>query len=421
MSRWTLINEVGEWLIDQALEEPEIVSLFEQVCQRLRAVGVPIARARLTWPTLHPLFQAETVIWKLGEETEFDQFKHQDEVSDEWLQSPMHHMLENNLEVMRRNLDGPNKLVDFPILEELIEQGYSDYLIISTEFSKSIVFGEQKRNGIFVMWASDRPDGFSDDDVAALKKIQRRFAAACKTVVQTRIARNVTETYLGKYAGNQVLDGAIKLGDGQFVQAIVWYCDMRNSTAMADTMPPDQLLDLLNDYFNVTAGPAIEFGGEVLDFIGDAVLAIFPYVDEAGKSQAIRMSTMALEKSQAMATETNATRKKEGKPEFRYGVGITSGNVMFGNIGVATRLAFTVIGPVVNEVERIESLTKSVDASALVSTDIANLDKEKWVSIGSHRLTGVAKTQELFALKSEQLIALPEADEQRLTSPDVSN
>lgn len=421
MSRWTLINEVGEWLIDQALEEPEIVSLFEQVCQRLRAVGVPIARARLTWPTLHPLFQAETVIWKLGEETEFDQFKHQDEVSDEWLQSPMHHMLENNLEVMRRNLDGPNKLVDFPILEELIEQGYSDYLIISTEFSKSIVFGEQKRNGIFVMWASDRPDGFSDDDVAALKKIQRRFAAACKTVVQTRIARNVTETYLGKYAGNQVLDGAIKLGDGQFVQAIVWYCDMRNSTAMADTMPPDQLLDLLNDYFNVTAGPAIEFGGEVLDFIGDAVLAIFPYVDEAGKSQAIRMSTMALEKSQAMAIETNAARKKSGKPEFRYGVGITSGNVMFGNIGVATRLAFTVIGPVVNEVERIESLTKSVDASALVSTDIANLDKEKWVSIGSHRLTGVAKTQELFALKSEQLIALPDADVQRSTSPDVSN
>lgn len=421
MSRWTLINEVGEWLIDQALEEPEIVSLFEQVCQRLRAVGVPIARARLTWPTLHPLFQAETVIWKLGEETEFDQFKHQDEVSEEWLQSPMHHMLENNLEAMRRNLDGPNKLVDFPILEELIEQGYSDYLIISTEFSKAIVFGEQKRNGIFVMWASDRPDGFSDDDVAALKKIQRRFAAACKTVVQTRIARNVTETYLGKYAGNQVLDGAIKLGDGQFVQAIVWYCDMRNSTAMADTMPPDQLLDLLNDYFNVTAGPAIEFGGEVLDFIGDAVLAIFPYVDEAGKSQAIRMSTMALEKSQAMAIETNATRKNEGKPEFRYGVGITSGNVMFGNIGVATRLAFTVIGPVVNEVERIESLTKSVDASALVSTDIANLDKEKWVSIGSHRLTGVAKTQELFALKSEQLIALPEADEQRSTLPDASN
>ena len=421
MTRWTLINEVGEWLIDQALEEPEIVSLFEQVCLRLRAVGVPLARARLTWPTLHPLFQAETVVWKLGQETEFDQFRHQDDVSDEWLQSPMHHMLENNLDAMRRNLDGPNKLVDFPILEELIEQGYTDYLIISSKFTKSGSLGDTDKNGIFVMWTSDRPDGFSDDDVAALKKIQRRFAAACKTVVQSRIARNVTETYLGRYAGNQVLEGAIKLGDGQFVQAIVWYSDMRNSTAMADTMPPEQMLDQLNDYFAVTAGPAIEFGGEVLDFIGDAVLAIFPYADEDGKGQAIRMATMALEKSLASAITTNAERKAKGKPEFRFGVGITSGKVMFGNIGVATRLAFTVIGPVVNEVERMESLTKSVDASALVSEDIASLDPDRWVSVGAHRLSGVAKTRKLFALKSEQLSALPDVEEQTTSSAEIPN
>lgn len=273
--------------------------------------------------------------------------------------------------------------------------------MISTGFGDKVDDVYHRRRGIFVTWASDSPGGFSDDDIAALKKIQRRFAVACKTVVQNRMSRNVTETYLGRHAGNQVLDGAIKLGDGQFMQAIIWYCDMRNSTALADTMAPELMLDLLNDYFEVTAGPAIEYGGEVLDFIGDAVLAIFPYDDDASKAQAIRMSTMALEKSQILAKQTNKIRKEQGKVEFEFGVGITSGRVMFGNIGVAARLAFTVIGPVVNEVERVETLTKSVAASALVTEDIAALDPDLWVSAGSHNLIGVAKKRHLFSLKAE--------------------
>ena len=403
MGRTSLIQEIGEWLIDQALAEPGIIEMFSEVCNRLYAVGVPVTRARLTWPTLHPLFQAETILWCRNQDTEFEQFVHQDEASDAWLRSPMAFMIENQLSVLRRNLDGPNKLVDFDILKELINQGYTDYLVIATNFLGPAPNREGRNSGIIVNWSTDREGGFSNDDVEALNKIQRRFAAAVRSVVQRRIATNITETYLGKYAGSQVLDGAIKLGDGRQTEAVVWYADMRCSTSLADTMAAEDFLELLNDYYRSSAEPAIQFGGEVLDFIGDAVLAIFPYEDEEGKSQAISCATMAMEKSLETARKINTERRDAGKIEFDFGLGLNSGTLMFGNIGVSTRLAFSVIGPTVNEAERIESLTKMVEAKALATSEIASHWPERWVSVGDHQLDGVSSKRELFALRSEPL------------------
>lgn len=401
MSRNTLITEVGEWLIDQALDQPDIVQLFEQLCLRLQGVGVPVSRSRITWPTLHPLFQAETILWESGKGVEFEQFKHQDEVSDEWKASPLHFLLENGLDTLRRNLDGVNAQFDFPILTELAEEGHTDYLLIATSFGGTRVRNTRMEGGILVAWSSDREGGFSDDDLAALKKIQRRFAAACKNVVQQRIARNITETYLGLQAGSQVLDGAIKLGDGRETEAVVFYADMRRSTSLADTMPSEEFLALLNDYFACSAGPAIHHGGEVLDFIGDAVLAIFPFEDEAGKAQAIRCAILAMEDSIALAKTTNAKRVSEGKPAFDFGIGLNIGRLMFGNIGVASRLSFSVIGPTVNEAERIETLTKVIDAQALVTPEIARHEPDRWVSVGHHALSGVSQKVELFALRED--------------------
>ncbi|MEP0942550.1 MAG: adenylate/guanylate cyclase domain-containing protein [Rhizobiaceae bacterium] len=397
MNRNTLITEIGEWLIDQALAQPNIVDLFSQTCLRLTAAGVPLSRCRVMWPTLHPLFQAETVLWNRDTDTEFSQFAHQDNVTDEWLKSPMNFVLENRLNTLRRNLDGPNKMLDFSVLEDLAEQGHTDYLLIATSFNETQVRNSQMEGGIIVMWSSDRPGGFSDDDLAALKKIQRRFAAACKNVVQNRIASNITETYLGKHAGREVLDGAIKLGDGRETKAVVWYSDMRRSTELADTMSPDDFLNLLNDYFECTAGPTIEFGGEVLDFIGDAVLAIFPFEDEDGKVEAIHNATLAMQKSMQCARETNERRQSEELTPFDFGIGLNIGKVMFGNIGVASRLSFSVIGPTINEVERIETLTKAVDAKALATQEIAAVTPEDWTSIGEFQLKGVAGKTELFA------------------------
>ncbi|WP_136659832.1 adenylate/guanylate cyclase domain-containing protein [Nitratireductor sp. XY-223] len=400
MAEGTLIKGIGEWLIDQALSEPDIVDMFGAVCQRLYAAGVPLGRARISWSTLHPLFQAETVLWERGKEPVLDQFRHQAERSEDYLKSPMYFMFEHDIDVLRRKLEGPNKLVDFPILEDLIQQGMTDYLTITTAFDSDAKEIDQKLFGMIVAWASDRPGGFTEEDVAALQKIQRRMAVACKTAIQSRIAGNIVETYLGRKAGRQVLDGAIKRGDGQETQAVVWLSDLRDSTALADTMAPDAYFDLLNAYYECTAGSAIKHGGEVLDFIGDAVLAIFPYETDKELQTAARAATQALRDAFTMRETVNEERKADGRVAIRFGVGLNTGRVMFGNIGVEERLTFSVIGPTVNEVSRIETLTKGLESHALVTAKIAASEPDSWVSTGKHRLAGVSQEIELFAPKA---------------------
>ncbi|MCY6382489.1 adenylate/guanylate cyclase domain-containing protein [Hoeflea prorocentri] len=411
MADSTLIKGIGEWLIDQALSEPDIVEMFDAVCQRLYAAGVPLGRARLSWPTLHPLFQAETVLWERGKPPELEQFRHQEEESEDYLASPMHFMFEHNVYVLRRKLQGPDKLVDFPILEDLIEQGMTDYLTIATSFDSTADEMHQKLFGILAAWTSDRPGGFTENDVAALQKIQRRMAVACKAAIQSRIAGNIVETYLGRQAGRQVLDGAIKRGDGQQTQAVVWLSDLRESTALADTMAADAYFDLLNDYYECTAGAAIKHGGEVLDFIGDAVLAIFPYRSEREFKRAASAATKALRDAFSLRIDVNAKRQENGRVPIRFGIGLNTGTVMFGNIGVEERLTFSVIGPTVNEVSRIETLTKAINANALVTRKIADSEPGQWESTGRHRLAGVSQEIELFAPKGpEKPAAAPDLD-----------
>ncbi len=394
----TLVSGINEWLADQALSEPDIVGMFEGLCHRLHAIGIPVARARLTWPTLHPLFQAETILWNRGVGTDFEQFVHQEMVSDAWLQSPMKYMMDHDVSIIRRNLDGPNKVLDFPILEEVSEMGMTDYLVVTTDFFDKEINENRRKSGIIVTWCADRPGGFSNGEIEALQKIQRRFAVACKTVVQARISHNIVDTYMGKLAGDRVLSGAIRRGDGENINAVVWMSDLRNSTALADTMPGEEYLKLLNAYFECTAGPVIEAGGEVLDFIGDAVLAIFPFDDEEEKNSAICAATCAVRDSMKLHAELLENRRESGLSPIDFGIGLNIGSLMFGNIGVPQRLTFSVIGPTVNEVARIETMTKISNCSVLVTKDVAAFEPDSWSSLGAHTLHGVSHKVELFTL-----------------------
>ncbi len=294
MAEASLITQIADWLVDQSLGEPDMVELFEGACHRLYAIGVPVSRANLMWSTLHPLFRAENVLWRRGQPAEFGQFRHEDSVTDEWIRSPMHHMLKENVTILRRRLAGPAAVLDFEITKELAKEGYTDYLVMGTDLFSGRSFSNAQRRGIFITWASDRPAGFVEDDLAALQRIQRRLAVACKTVIQARISRNIAEAYLGRETGRRVLAGSIRLGDGEQTRALVWYSDLRSSTRLAETMPNGDFLELLNVYFECAARPAINAGGEVLAFIGDAVLAIFPVENDAELPMLSRQVTTAI-------------------------------------------------------------------------------------------------------------------------------
>lgn len=406
MTESPLLTQINDWLIDQSLGEPEIGELFNGLCQRLYGIGVPIARARLAWSTLHPLFNAEQVMWLPGKPVELEQFPHTNIETEEWLSSPFRFVLESGVEHLRRRLTGPDRLLDFPVLKDLAEQGYTDYFIIATDlFGRSISASSNRGRGVIVVWASDRPGGFTDEHLAAFQRIQRHLAVACKTVIQPRIARNVGDAYLGKLTGQKVLNGLIRLGDGEEIRALVWFSDLRNSTRLAETMPGTAFLGLLNEYFECAASPAIAAGGEVLAFIGDAVLAIFPVTDEAELPELTRRVTQAALQSLEMADRMNAERAKKGQPQFHYGIGLNVGSVMYGNIGVPQRLAFSAIGPTVIEVARIEKMTKTAGSRVLATRQVAAVDPDLWRSMGEHPLEGVGKPKQLFGLREKAAAA----------------
>jgi adenylate cyclase len=401
MAESSLVTQVTDWLVDQSLGEPDVVDLFDGLCKRLSAIGVPIGRGMLMWSTLHPLFQAESVLWLRDQAPELGQFAHQDKRSEQWYRSPMFYMLENRIFTLRRRLIGADAVLDFGILNDLVEQGYTDYLILGTELFSPSMYSDDNRRGMFVAWASDRPGGFTDDDLSALQRIQRSLAIACKTVIQARISRNIAEAYLGRETGRRVLSGSIRLGDGEQTRALVWFSDLRSSTRLAESMPSPNFLELLNVYFECAARPAIAAGGEVLAFVGDAVLAIFPVNDDSEMPELTRRVTGALRESLSMSDTVNAERAERGLEPIRYGIGLNIGTVMYGNIGVPERLAFSAVGPTVIEVARVEKLTKGIGARVLATRDIASVEPQFWRSMGMHRLEGVGAAQELFSLREE--------------------
>ena len=395
-----LIDNVADWLMNEALGETEVEALVEGCCERLRAAGIPIFRAFLTFGTLHPLFQAIGLTWHREEGLKSVGFRHGVR-GEGWKRSPFFHMIETGIPYLRRRLSGPQAVLDFPVLKEFQEAGSTDYLAYHVRFADEENF-QTYEHGMIGSWITDRPSGFGDQDIHALLRVQSRLAVACRMRIKDQIERNILDAYLGPGAGRQVLSGQIQRGDGETIHAVIWYCDLRDSTPMADAMPPEEFLAVLNAYFECTAGAVLAHGGDVLRFIGDAVLAIFPIrKGQATARQACKSALAAVREAEKRLAKVNRQRKKKKKRLLAYGLGLHVGDVMYGNIGVPERLEFSVIGPAANEVARIEGQTKELGRRVLVSGEFAKNLKNDWVPLGRQELKGVTNPIEVFGLPGE--------------------
>ncbi|MGI9405912.1 MAG: adenylate/guanylate cyclase domain-containing protein [Hyphomicrobiaceae bacterium] len=394
-----LVYRIADWLMRQALEETDIEAVVVGCCERLRAAGVPISRGYFAFTILHPLHQAIGITWQRGQGTTTQGYPHvPGGISDSYRASPHYHMMQHDIDHLRAPLHLQTEELQFPVLTELRNDGYTDY------FAFVVGFGDGKRSdrpegfGMLGSWATDELTGFSDEEIEALLRVEQRLAVACKLAVKQRLMRNVAETYLGKDATSHVLDGQIQRGDGQSIEAAIWYSDMRGSSAMADTMPRQEFIETLNAYFDVTGGAVHDAGGEILSFIGDALLAIFP--TDGTKRDATttcKRAYAAAEDARNRLAILNKARKKDTLVPIEFGTALHLGEVMYGNVGVPERLTFSVFGAAINEVARLETLTKKLKMPILASEAFSTACRHKSRDMGRHHLRGIGRDMTVFA------------------------
>ena len=383
-----LIDTLADWLMSQALGETDMETLIDGCCNRLAAAGIPLSRAYLAFRTLHPLFAGFGYTWQRGQGVTMESYSF-DQQGDEYRRSPVHHMETTGIPYLRRRLTGAEALLDFPMLEGLMKRGATDYMGYLVPFSAD--------DGIIGSWASDRESGFHDSDIAALQRIQRRLAVASKVIIREQKTRNILNAYFGVNAADRILSGHIRRGDVERINAVIWYSDLRGSTPLADRMSAEAYLDVLNAYFESTAGAVIAHGGEVLLLIGDAVLAIFPIHRESSLRQACEAAMDAAKDAQKRLLECNKRREDNGEEALAFGVALHVGEVVYGNIGLPERLELTVVGAATNEASRLQGLTKELARPVLVSDGFAQNLNLDWEPMGKHELRGVAAPQAVFA------------------------
>jgi adenylate cyclase len=383
---------IAGWLLEHGRRIAAPEELLDQLCQRLIDQGVPIDRVGLHSRTLHPQVSGTRVLWRRGvQRIEETAYRRGDEsLGEAYRTSPLKAVYDSGRPI-RRRLEGPEAVLDFPVLTELRDEGLTDYLVMPL-----ISIDSEVRS--LTSWGSRRPGGFGELDIATIAGVLPAFAALAEIHERRRMTSTLLDTYLGSDAGRRVLGGQIQRGDGVTIAAALWFCDLRDFTSLSDELPGDAVIGLLNDYFACVAAPVQARGGEVLKFIGDAMLAIFPIRDDLDRDRACHTALAAAVAALEALDALNAERGAEQKPPLRIGLALHTGSVVYGNIGAPNRLDFTVIGPSVNLVTRIESLCKPLGRRLLASARFASPCGSQLVSIGRHALKGIAEPQEIFTL-----------------------
>lgn len=384
-------NPFVEWLVTKAWTASSSDLLVEGLVRCLIEAGMPVSRLRIVIRTLHPHLFAVAYGWNEdSDEVAVWKAPHAMILSDEYQDSPFSGII-NGEGGVRRRLEGPNPRLDYPVLEDLRKEGATDYVAMPMRFSDGQIN--------VVSMTSRTPGGFTVRDLGRLYEVLPLLSRLFEIQALKTNASTLLGTYLGKNTGQRVLDGLIRRGDGETIHAVIWFSDLRNSTPMSENLPSEAYLAMLNDFFDCMVGAITENGGEVLKFIGDAVLAIFPIAhSDRMNLEACGRALAAVRSARERIQGVNRERGERDFPEIEFSVGLHRGDVTYGNIGSAERLDFTVIGAPANQTARIQELCKALDIPVLISAAFAERFIGDLVSLGRHELKGVDKLIEILTL-----------------------
>jgi adenylate cyclase len=398
------IAEFHLWAVHEGLRRAPAASLFEAFCRRLAVAGVPLWRAFVGMRTLHPQWAGYTYTWWRDREVVEPTRRERGEVYDRDLrESPFLYLLnaEGRRELplrLRRRLSGCGAQRDLPVLEEMATAGATDYF--AELIPVAMVTEAFPDNGIGFSFATDCPDGFSDEDLRLIEAVLPALSLAIVSDAEHTVAAGLLAAYLGGDVGRRVHAGVVERGSVERIQAVLWYADVRGFTPIADVTPGPVLVEMLNDIFETLTAPLRRRGGEVLKFLGDGMLASFT-ITAATREETCGQALAAAAEAMHGLERINADRARTGKPTAGVDLALHLGEVLYGNIGAMDRLDFTVIGPAVNEVARIETLCEPLGHKVLVSAELAcavgkNIQLEP---LGMHLLRGVREPKEIFALR----------------------
>ena len=410
------VDAVRDWLLEQALLAPPIGELVPEMARQLRAAGTPVDRVHLATNILHPQFNALSFTWWEGEDLQANSHRPDSATQDDWLRSPFKPMIDDAERRLRRINDPlarnrtsvpPQRLrlsdgegVDrYPVVAELAARGATDYLAYITAFGVDGIVNPDDIYGIAASWATRRAGGFSDADIAALTSLRMPLAVAVRSGLDVAISRAILSAYLGADAGARVLAGDIRRGQLQTLRAAILFGDLRGFTAVADRLPGVEVVSLLDRLFEAMAGPVLARGGQVMKFMGDAMLATFA-LDGTREAPVCAAALDAAVEAQAAVAAVNRRHSAEGKPIMPLDQALHLGTVMYGNVGTEERLDFTIIGPAVNEANRMEALCQPLAVPITISqsfTDAAD-SPGRFRSLGLQPLRGLGEPREIFTV-----------------------
>jgi adenylate cyclase len=396
-------SHLMNWLVSQGLTGLPENDLLRGFCERCRAGGLELSRGLVFIDTLHPIFEGRGFRWNDTETNESDVFEYgstnEGDAARNWRRSTFHHMLEHGDDEIRIDLADCDKL-DFSMIDDLAAQGHKHFIAFVHRFGETGTMGQM--DCFYSYWVTRRDDGFGEQGLDALRDLVPVLGLAIKSAAHADVARTLGRVYLGRDAAEQVLRGKISRGVTERINTVLWFSDLRGSTAISETIAPDEIIPFLNDYAQASIDAIHDCGGEVLKLMGDGVLATFTNEDMvAAKRAALRAEHQFRRNMIAL----NVRRAAEERPTTSAYVGLHVGEVFYGNIGSEDRLDFTVVGPAVNEVSRIASMCRSVDRALLASSDFrAGLDaagRNYLVSTGRFALRGIGRSQDLYTLDPE--------------------
>ena len=377
-----------DWLLRGAWNCRSAGELTAELARRLLTHGVQVCRVNVGLWSLHPQLVGRVYTWQReSDAVTLMEAPHGALDSPDYLDSPVRHVAEG-LGGVRQRLDVPDPEFTFPILDQLRAAGCSDYVAMPLPYSR----GRTQSLSL----ASDRPGGFSTAELGATYECVAALGRFYEVLSLREDMSVLLDTYLGRHPGQQVLRGQTRRGAGTEIHAAILFCDLRDSTELAQRLDRDAYLALLNEFFACAVEPVLARGGEVLKFIGDAILAFFPIESEEPAAER-RACERARDATLDTLARLEATRSDTGAA-LRSATGLHLGPVSYGNVGSDTRLDFTVIGTATNIASRLSDCCKEFDHPVLLSGECARHLGAATCALGSKRLRGIAGEVEVFGL-----------------------